>query len=252
MNQLIRCTTCNEAFLKTPWDQHPEYETISGRRVERDDLNEFLKIHREHQLQELRVIADSFVSEKAYLEPVKISYFKATADRETFMIRRFRERIDEPLRYQVIPGGYSLKCARVEIQARAIAAQLKEELREGAPSDAELTALLKLFRGAAETVDIKRLKRIPEESYHPLEVYYRPDNLILRRFLRACRTLFRDQRGPAFRNFIRRHKDDVLLLKATYRIELREKSKSDRKSSAYRYLVSSSSSSSVNSTSLRA
>jgi len=43
---------------------------------------------------------------------------------------------------------------------------------------------LKLVRHVFESIDIKDLERIPEESYHPLEAYYKIDDLRLMVLLR--------------------------------------------------------------------
>lgn len=235
MNQLVRCTHCDEVFLKTPFDQLPEYELNLPASSEffqgigRDDFQDFLKNHRGHRLEDLEIIEDSFISEKAYFEPVKISYFKATNGKERFVIKKFRERIDEPLRYQLILGDYSLKCAHVEIQSEAIGKQLEIEFKASPLPQVKISAFLKLYRRVAETIDIKNLERISEESPHPLEVYYKPDDVSLVYLLRNCRNIFKGQEYLDIEEFINRHKEDgVLLLRATYKIQIKEMVKSKR------------------------
>ena len=225
MNQLIRCKNCDEIFMKTPFDQYPEYEFDSERSldnfrgVERDDFQEFLIHHHGHRLENLKIIEDSFVSEKAYFEPVKTSFFKATNGREKFVVKKFRERIDEPLKYRLMSGDYSLKCITVEAQPEVIEKQLRREITPP-PSQGKIDAFLKLYRGIVEDVDIEELERIPEESGHPLEVYYKIDDLRLMYLLRNCHHIFKGQEYTAVEEFIHRHKDDgVLLLKATYQIQ---------------------------------
>jgi len=84
MNQLIHCINCHEIYLRTPFDQTPEYEwePLSSLRespgIEKDDFQDFLRNHRGHQLEDLKIVEDSFVCEKPYAEPVNISYFKAS------------------------------------------------------------------------------------------------------------------------------------------------------------------------------
>src|SRR4030066_228857 len=83
MNQLIRCKNCDQIFMKTPFDEHPEYELNPDhpfenfQSIERDDFQDFLIHHHGHQLENLKIIEDSYVSEKAYSEPIKTSFFKA-------------------------------------------------------------------------------------------------------------------------------------------------------------------------------
>jgi DNA-binding transcriptional regulator/RsmH inhibitor MraZ len=229
MNQLIRCINCDDLFLRTPFDQFPEYEACTDpssgifQALDRDDFQDFLRSHHGHQLEYLKVIGDSFISEKAYFEPVKTSYFRVTNGKERFVVKRFRERIEEPLKYQLIYGDYSLKCTRIEIQAEAIARQLEAEFKTSPLTQAEISDFLDLYRHIAKTVDIDNLERIPEESPHPLEVYHKLDDVSLVFLLRNCRNIFKGQKYPAIDDFINREKEDgVLLLKATYKVQLRE------------------------------
>lgn len=235
MNQLIRCKNCDDVFMKTPFDQYPEYEFGSDsspdnfRSLERDDFQEFLIHHHGHQLENLKIIEDSFVSGKAYSEPVKASFFKATNGKEKFVVKKFRKRIDEPLKYRLIPGDYSLRCITVEILSEEIAKQLKRELKPTLSQD-KIDSFLKLYRAVLEDIDIEDLERIPEESGRPLEVYYRIDDVHLMYLLRNCHHIFKGQEYSAVEEFIHRHKDDgVLLLKATYQIQFTEIAKPDKK-----------------------
>jgi hypothetical protein len=235
MNQLIRCKNCDEIFMKTLFDQFPEYEFDSGRfienvrSIERDDFQDFLIHHHGHRLENLKIIEDSFVSEKAYSEPIKTSFFKATNGKEKFVIKKFRERIDEPLKYQLIAGDYSLKCIAIEIQSEEISKQLKRELTPPL-SQNKIDAFLKLYRVIVEDIDIKDLERIPEESHYPLEIFYKINDLRLMYLLRNCRNIFTGQEYSAMEEFIQRHKDDgVLLLKATFQIQLAKMAKSRKK-----------------------
>jgi hypothetical protein len=239
MNQLIRCINCQALFLKTPFDEGEEYELSSSTSLEsfhttyRDDFQEFLKNHRGHQLEDLRILEDSFISEKPYFEPVKVSYFRATNGRENFVIKKFREKINEPLKYQLVAGDYSLKCVGIEIQSEEIAKQLTTEFKSSPLSQSQVGAFLKLLQRIAETIDIKNLERISEESPHPLEIYYKMDDFSLIYLLRNCRRIFEGQQYSDIEAFIHHHKEDgVLLLKGTYRIEVIEKAKSEKKALA--------------------
>jgi hypothetical protein len=235
MNQLIRCKNCDEIIMKTPFDQYPEYEWDTGRSpenlrsIEKDDFQDFLIHHHGHQLENLKIVEDSFVSERAYFEPIKTSFFKATNGKEKFVIKKFRGKIDEPLKYQLISGDYSLKCTAIEIQSEEISKQLKRELKPPL-SQTQIAAFLKLYRSIVENINIHDLERISEESPYPLEIYYKIDDLHLMYLLRNCRNLFKGQEYSAMEEFIHRHKDDgVLLLKATFKIQLTEIPKPEEK-----------------------
>lgn len=226
MNQLIRCKNCDQVFMKSPFDRCPEYDFSPNhppedfRCIERDDFQDFLTHHRGHQLELLKIIDDSYISEKAYSEPVKTSFFRATNGRERFVIKKFRERIDEPLKYQLIRGDYSLKCIDVKIQSEEISRQLEREVKPSFSQD-KVDAFLRVTRAVAEDIDVNDLERFPEETHHPLEVYYKIDDVHIMHLLRRCRNIFKGQEYLAIEAFIQRHKnDETLLLKATYKIEL--------------------------------
>jgi hypothetical protein len=222
--------------MKTPFDDHPEYRFDPGRppesfqSVERDDFKDFLSHHQGHSLENLKIIEDSFVSEKAYSEPIKTSFFRATDGREKFVIKRYRERIEEPLKYELVPGDYCLKCIAIEIQSAEILKQLGREVKPPL-SQRKIDVFLKLMGVIVEGIDTKDLERIPEESHHPLEVYYKLDEVRVMYLLRNCRRIFKGQEYLAVEEFIHRHKDDgVLLLKATYKIQITQMAKARKKS----------------------
>jgi hypothetical protein len=228
MNQLIHCINCNEIYLRTPFDQTPEYawEALTSLRetqgIEKDDFQDFLRNHRGHQLEDLKIIEDSFVSEKPYAEPVKISYFKATNGRENFVVKRFRERIDQPLKYQLIRGDYSLKCIDLQIQSEAIQKQLEREMKPSL-TQTQIDTFLRVVQQVGKRLDVKTLERVPEESPYPLEIYYKMDDVSLMYLLRNCRNLFKGKTYAEIEGFVHRHQEDgVLLLKAIYRVEILE------------------------------
>jgi hypothetical protein len=229
MNQLIHCINCQEIYLRTPFDQTPEYgwelstPLQETQAIEKDDFQDFLRKHRGHQLEDLKIVENSFVSEKPYTEPVKVSYFKATNGREHFVVKRFRERIDQPLSYQLIKGDYSLKCVNLQFQSEAIRKQLAREMRSSL-TQTQMDAFLRLVQHVGKELDLNTLERVSEESPFPLEIYYKMDDISLMYLLRNCRNLFKGTAYGEIEGFVHRHKDDgVLLLKATYRIEIMER-----------------------------
>ncbi len=215
--------------MRSRFDEYPEYRLGPGlppdnfQTTERDDFKDFLSHHQGHQLEDLNIIEDSYVSEKAYFEPIKTSFLKATNGREKFVIKKSRERIDEPLKYELVSGDYCLKCIAVEIQSDEILKQLAREMNPF-PSQYKIDAFLKLMRALVEDIEIQDLERIPEESHHPLETYYKIDDVRVMYLLRNCRRIFKGREYSAIEEFIHRHKDDgLLLLKATYKIQITEK-----------------------------
>ena len=240
MNRFLRCIDCGEGFMKTPFDQCPEYQygphhpSEPVQMIKRDDLQEFLANHHGHQLEDLEIIEDSFVSEEKYSEPVKASYFRAANNKEEkFVIKQFREKIEEKLRYQIIPGDYFLECTGVDVQSEEITQQLKMEFRTHPFSETKISAFLKLYKRIVRGIDTKNLERISRESSHPLEEFYKMDDMSLFYLLRNCRNIFKGVEYADIEDFIYRHKDDgVLLLRARYRIQMIEKPKTKKEAAS--------------------
>ena len=238
MNRFLCCTDCGEGFMETPFDQCPEYgsdpdhpsEPIEA--TERDDFQEFLKTHHGHRLEELELIKNSFASDKNYMEPVKTSYLKAVnRKKEKFVIKRVRKTIREKLRYQVIPGDYSLECTGAEVQSEDITKQLKMEFSTRPFSESKISRFLGLYQRIARDIDVKKLESASEEPSHPLEKFYKMDDMSLFYLLRNCRNIFKGVEYSDIEDFIYRHKDDgVLLLKARYRIQVTERPKPNEES----------------------
>ena len=215
--------------MRSPFDEPLEYRLGPGlspehfQNVERDDFKDFLSHHQGHLLENLDIIEDSYVSDKAYSEPVKTSFFRATNGKEKFVVKKFREIIDEPLKYELVAGDYRLQCVSVEIQAEGIVKQLAREMSPSLSQD-KIDAFMKLMDAFVEGVKIQELERVPQESHHPLEIYYKIGDVHVMYLLRNCRRIFKEQEHSAVEEFIHRHKDDgILLLKATFKIQITPK-----------------------------
>ncbi len=197
----------------------PPPSSSTSRTIERDDFQEFLGSHRDHRLEELKICEDSFVCERPYTEPVKESYFKATNGQEEFVIKKFRESIDEPMRYQLIHGDFSLHCSHIDIPSRQIKKQLEREFRHPPITDHEVRAFLKVCQYVAKKADVEKLRMVAEEPEHPLTRYYELDEAGLRSLLKRCHALFEEKVCLDIDRFIYHHIDDgVLALKATFEI----------------------------------
>jgi hypothetical protein len=103
------------------------------------------------------------------------------------------------------------------------------EFRTHPFSETKISAFLKLYKRIVRGIDTKNLERISEESSHPLEEFYKMDDMSLFYLLRNCRNIFKGMEYSDIEDFVYRHKDDgVLLLKARYRIQIRQKQKTKK------------------------
>ncbi len=119
-----------------------------------------------------------------------------------------------------------MECTGVEVQSEEITKRLKTEFGMDPLIETKISAFLKLYKRIVRGIHPKNLESISEESSHPLEVFYKMDDISLFYLLRNCRNIFKGKKYSHIEDFICRHKDDgVLLLKARYKIQIRQKPK---------------------------
>ena len=122
LDKWIRCIECNEVAHVTDYDCSPEYQwdEARGEVIEKsvDDMRDFMLQHGRHTIEELSRVSDSFVSEGSYVEPLRVSYIEATNGKEWFVIKTWRDDINDPLRYELIPGWIKTTFS-LEVQSQA-------------------------------------------------------------------------------------------------------------------------------------
>jgi len=163
MNKIIRCIDCNALYVSTPFDQIPEYvrdEVIVDiqkehpseyREVGKNDYGAFCQKHSGHVLENLTIIENSFYSEGPYFDPHRILYFETTNGKETFLIKRWRTSVLEPVRYEVVPAKLEVTTT-VEIQRQDLKKQLVHEMRE--PSTQEkVERFIEIVQEEAQQID---------------------------------------------------------------------------------------------------
>jgi len=152
MNTLIRCIDCNAVYETTPFDQCPEYHYAESTgeycaREQNDELD-FSRRHREHRIEKL-VISDSpMYSEGPYFDPQRIVYFEATNGRETFLIKRWRKSVQDPVRYDVVPGRLEVQ-KTVEIQKGSLEKQMRYELNNPTIAEEKVHKFIEIVQDAA-------------------------------------------------------------------------------------------------------
>ena len=107
-SRLLRCTECNEIINMTEHDFSAEYHYDKKKdcflELVRNDREPFITKHKSHKVEELKVNRASYISDCSYSEPLKTSYFETTNGREDFVIKRWRDKIESPLRYEIVKG----------------------------------------------------------------------------------------------------------------------------------------------------
>jgi hypothetical protein len=140
MKKLVRCSNCKAVYEMTPFDQCPEYQysDASGEYYayvkEKNDELDFAQQHRGHQIEELTILENTKYSEGHYFDPQRVQYFEATNGTDTFLIKRWRNSVLNPVRHDIVPGRLEVQ-KTIDIQKASLEKQMRHELNN--PSLAE-------------------------------------------------------------------------------------------------------------------
>jgi hypothetical protein len=156
MNALIRCVDCNVVYEISPFDQCPEYHysETAGEYLprERHDELDFSRIHRGHRTEELTILEKPLYSEGPYFDPQRIVYFEATNGNKTFLIKRWRQSVLEPVRYDIVPGRLEVQ-KTIEIQKRSLEKQIRHELNNPSLAEEKVYKFIEIVQDAALQCD---------------------------------------------------------------------------------------------------
>ncbi len=112
IKEVALCTKCHKLALVPSINQIPRYNPPQC--VEEpftDDLQEFKREHSGHKIKYLEVIFGLWQKGKVE-DPMAPTYLVALHEGIVFFIKRFREKIEEPMRYSLlkgVPPGFKLR-----------------------------------------------------------------------------------------------------------------------------------------------
>ena len=213
MGILIRCTECNAIMNMTEGDRSPHYAWDDGeiKEIAMDDRKAFLQKHKGHRTEQLSPLS-SPISDKPYSEPLKTSYFEATNGTERYLVKRWRNKIDDPYTYEIIEGRIELTNGTLCIQETAIKKQMHAENDSSIPEE-KVNYFIHALRKEAEQLEPDSLV-VSAEGETPLISYYQLGSTCVDRILARCRVTFTRGELNKLRDFINQHNeyDDVMTI----------------------------------------
>jgi hypothetical protein len=224
--QLVRCTQCNTLTLFSPMDQIPEYQQKRGKWKiqDRDDRASFMQNHRGHQLEELHVIEDSFISHQAYVEPVKTSYFEATNGKQRFVVKKFRKSIFDSQCYELIAGKLRLTPTELRIDSSAIQKELERVFSPSPLSSKKVGYFVKQLEATVSNLSPGDLRRVPFASHNPSVWSCYLDEWVLEKVLNSSSKFLTEEEIRCLDEFVRKNLEDNLFMAVTkveFQIETR-------------------------------
>ncbi len=167
VEKLLRCSQCNQVipiygeFIEM--DDNAHLPGVIWADDDRKIKEEFFRNHNGHALEELTVDFDTYVSDKPSFELIKVSYFEATNGRERFLIKRSRERFDQPAHYEIIPGKLKISNVACEILEGELRRQLGRLNGSCQLAEEEINFLIKALQEELRNIS-------PEEFFQEIDI----------------------------------------------------------------------------------
>lgn len=218
MKGLLRCVECNELFQMTDYDSSPEYQVTENGEIHvipRDERRSFLASHKGHKIERLKVKKGSLVSDQPYMEPIKTTYFQATNGKESFIVKRWRESIDSPMRYELIKGDIVLVNEELGVQVEEIRKQLAYDFKDEPLSEKKIKPFIESLQRIVARLNPGKLKVTLWDSRDPLVAYCRLDKDSVRRLIGSSKKVFSESEFKRIRKFIQEnnHYNDAITLR---------------------------------------
>jgi hypothetical protein len=215
MGTLIHCIDCNKVIHLTEWDFCTHYEWQEGeiKEQEGNDRKAFEQRHKNHRIEELTPVTPA-ISDKPYAEPLKVSYFEASNGKQRFVIKRWRNTIDDPCEYEVIDGRLEITQGKARVQTEAIKKQFRTE-HDGAIPEKKLNYFIKAIQDEVKDLDPDTLE-VSAEGETPLISFCQLDSQSVKRIFTRCWDTFNWHELKLLRDFVIEHNeyDDVMTIVA--------------------------------------
>jgi hypothetical protein len=112
MHTFLLCQSCQILYpleLTEAAFPDPEREACA------DDLGEFRREHRGHELEVVRRLPAASTYDRPAWDPMATEWFQVTSGNEAFLVRSWRNSIEEPRQRQLQPGSIPAEHSSVEI-----------------------------------------------------------------------------------------------------------------------------------------
>ena len=216
--RFIWCRNCNQVHHVTVHDQAPRYpsnqKTDDG--VATDDWRAFMSRHAGHPLEALHSCAPD-LWQGGGSDPVQQRYIEVTNGRDWFVVRGFRPRIDESLRFEVERGRLRTTTVAIEIQTKAIRLEMTRHFFWGSarPDDNKIELFISLFK---ECVSGLRPEQVGISRYDCTDgglAYAGLNDGFVETLMRQCEAVFSPEEFLRLRSFVdgQKSSDGVMALR---------------------------------------
>ena len=203
---ILRCLQCNELFRPTEYDSKPafHFDEESGliMETEMDDLRDFMKEHEGHDIAELQMIQGSFCSHYAYWEPIREDYLQVTDGARVYTIKRWRNDINDPLKYEIINARIEYRKPILRVQSVELMKQMIADAHMLKLDEEKISLFVQKYESFVQGVELTDTIECGVSTDDPMVLYATLDDRNMEGFLSQCRSLFNDEEIKRLRIFI--------------------------------------------------
>ncbi len=228
IKKLIHCSACNQVIPNyqgyelspaqgIPWVEWSDADFAGAR--------EFLRRHFGHKLEELLVEEASWVSEKPFHEPLRISYGLAGNSGKRFLIRRIKSALDQPASYEIVRGKMDISTGPLKIQENDLRRQISAEKGFSPRLKEKLEKFIQVFRDEIARISPEKVEEEIEgtdDGENFASAYAGLNHSRWEKILRRCLLYFDKSELNLLKKFIdeNRHPPDVLSILIERKISL--------------------------------
>ncbi len=209
--KFIRCSNCEAIHHVTPFDRVPLYLDVGGevREVATDDAKIFMRQHAGHRLEALTSTSEAFFPHGSCMDPMAVGYIEVTNGRESFLLRRARKSVAEPLAFERVAGCVREVGVNLEVQENEIRKEMKHHFSwwpSDPLDDAKICLFSGVFKKVVEQLD-PRTVRIGEWSHADDNIAYGiVDTTTIESLIAQCRPHFSPIELESLGKFIEAHR----------------------------------------------
>ena len=215
--KFIRCRNCDAIHHVTAFDKAPNYSVSADGTNETaaNDWHDFMTRHTGHRLEPLEATGQSYFPDGRSSDPMAAGYIEATDGADVVLLRRVRSTIQEPLRYELVPGRLVQRESILDVQENSLRKEMKLHF-SWAPaeplSDQKIDLFVQLYRQVVSGLDARSVCGREFTMVDDHIAYGQLDAPAWSRLLENCQSCFTTDELAALRRFIDCHRDadDVL------------------------------------------
>ena len=228
-HRYIWCRNCNEIHHVTPFDRAPGYRMNLGEETElpMDDRGAFMRRHSGHRLEGLQGVGERYFPDGQALDPMRVGYVEVTNGKESFVVRSFRNRIEDPLHFELLRGRLKAVGTTASIQENEIRKEMKHHYPwrpSERPDDEKIELFVRLFNEVVRGMDPRQIELCGYDDTASSVAYGVLSSAIVEKLMQECRNHFDQETLSGLRRFIDAHRDQdgVMTLRIVRRYAIEE------------------------------